>query len=199
VKKYLVALLACSALAGGGIALADAPKAPDGPPGMHHMSKEDMQRHRAEMCSDMYAHAVGRLAFVEAKLSLSSAQEGAFDKWKSVKLSEAKEHSVKCASMPMPDMAERHSPLEHMAREEEMLKMRLADLQEERPALTAFYNSLNDTQKRELAMAGHDMRGGMMQGGMEHGRMGHGPMGHGPMDGGPDHDGPPPPPEAPGE
>jgi hypothetical protein len=197
VKKYLIALLACSALAGGGIALADAPKAAPDMAGMHHMSKEDLQRHRAEMCSDMYAHAVGRMAFLETKLSLSPAQEGAFDKWKGVRLSEAKEHSAKCASMPIPDMAERRSPLEHIAREEEMLKMRLADLETERPVLAAFYNSLNDTQKHELAMAAHGMHGGMMHG-MGRGRMGHGPMGHGgPMDAGPDRDGPPP--SAPGE
>jgi hypothetical protein len=205
VKKYLIPLLACTALVGGGIALADAPpKPPDG--AMHRMSKEDMQRHRTEMCSNMYAFAAGRMAFVEAKLSLSPAQEGAFDKWKGVKLSEAKAHSAKCASMPMPDMAERGSPVEHMAHEEERLKMRLADLQTERPVLAAFYNTLNDTQKHELAMAGHGMRGGMMHGrmghgpmghdGMGHGPMGHGPMEHGPMDGGPDG---PPPPDAPGE
>jgi len=97
--------------------------------------------------------------------------------------------------MTPPDMNGPPSPLEHMAREEEMLKARLADLQMERPLVATLYNSLSDEQKKTFVMAehhGHGMHGmpGMM------GRHGHGPHGdpdgdddHGPMD----HDGAPPP------
>jgi hypothetical protein len=207
-KTFVIPLLATTVLAGG---IAVAATAQHTGPGRHN--PQDMQQHRAEMCSNIYAGAVGRLAFLETKLSLSSSQTGAFNAWKNVKLSEAKEHSAKCSTMAMPDRDHMPSPLDHMAREEQMLKARLASLQSERPALTTLYNSLNDTQKKEFAMAGMRMHGGGF-GGMHHGwfghrdggRMGaHGPMGHGPggpgmmgpQDGGPD--GPPPPPPGDGE
>ena len=91
---------------------------------------------------------------------------------------------------------ERPSVIDHLAREEDMLKDRLADLQAERPALEALYNTLTPDQRNDL---GHDgMRGGMGRPGgrMMMGMMGHrgpmgpgmGPMGHGPADA------PPPPP-----
>ncbi|HEX2590277.1 MAG TPA: Spy/CpxP family protein refolding chaperone [Rhizomicrobium sp.] len=203
-KKFIIPLLATTLLAGGIAVAATAPR-PDMP------GKDDLQRHRAQMCSDMYAHEVGQLAFLETKLSLSPAQTGAFNAWKGVKLLEAKEHSAKCSTMVMPDRDHPPSPLDHMAREEQMLKARLASLQTERPALTTLYNALNDTQKKEFAMAGMRMHGGPIH----HGWFGHGPGGrmgdhggpmggHGP-DGGPgmmrdhDGDGPPPPPPGDGE
>lgn len=181
-KKFVIPLLAATALAGG-IAFAAAPKH-DGPsmPG-----REDMQRHRAEMCSNLYARAVGGMAFLETKLSLTPAQSGAFNAWKNVKLSEAKAQSAKCSTMAMPDRDHMPSPMEHMAREEERLKARLADLQTERPVLAAFYGSLNDTQKHEFVMAGMRMHGGGFGhgrhggGGMHRGWFGHG--GHGHMNG----------------
>jgi len=199
-KKYIIPLLACATLAGG-ITFAAAPK--DGP--MHHgFDPAEMQKHHAEMCSDMAARETGQMAYLEAKLQLTGAQQSAFDQWKSVKLSEAKDRSAKCASMKMPDMAGgpdamRHSPIEHMDREGDMLKHRLADLEQERPALTALYNSRNDTQKRAFAMEGghHGMHGGF---GHRHGGMGmmhghHGDHAMGGPDGEPgpdDQDGPPP-------
>jgi hypothetical protein len=187
-NKLIVPLLAGTILAGG-IAIAATAKH-DGP-GMP--DRADMQRHHAEMCSNIVAHETGAMAFLETKLALTPAQSGPFNAWKGVKLSEAKAHSAKCSTMAMPDRDHMPSPMVHMAREEEMLKARLADLQAERPVLAAFYNSLNDTQKREFAMAGLRMHGGM---GMHHGWFGHGhgmmggdhgPDGHGMHDG----DGPP--------
>jgi hypothetical protein len=166
-KKFVIPLLACTALAGA-VALAAPPH-----PGTFNVqvNRDDMQRHHAEMCSDMYAHAVGHMAFLAEKLSLTPAQKGAFENWKSVKLAEAKAHSGKCGAMAMPAMDATGSPLEHMAREEEMLKTRLADLEAERPVLTAFYNALSDAQKKDFAMeGGHGLR--MMM--MRHHRMEHG-------------------------
>ena len=46
-----------------------------------------------------------------------------------------------------------------MAREEDRLKERLADLEAERPALEAFYNALSPAQKMEMARGA--MRDGM--------------------------------------
>lgn len=78
--------------------------------------------------------------------------------------------------------------------EEDLLKKRLADIQAERPALTAFYESLTPAQKEEFGqgdmrrMAGRmRMMLGMM--GRPHPGMGPGPTEHGPMG-----EAPPPPP-----
>src|ERR1700750_2115055 len=102
-KKYIIPLLACTALAGG-LAFAAAPK--DGGPRHHEFNAAEMQKHRVEMCSDMAARETGHMAYLEAKLSLTGAQQSAFNNWKNVKLSEAKDRGAKCASMKMPDFAE---------------------------------------------------------------------------------------------
>ena len=47
-----------------------------------------------------------------------------------------------------------------MAREEERLKQRLADIQAERPALEALTNALSPSQKTEIARASEQRRGG---------------------------------------
>lgn len=171
-KKFGIPLLAATALAGG-VAFAAAAKHD----GLGMPGRDDMQRHRTEMCSNLYARAVGGMAFLETKLSLTPEQSGAFNAWKDVKLSEAKAQSAKCSAMAMPDRDHMPSPMEHMAREEERLKARLADLQTERPVLAAFYTSLNDTQKHEFMMAGMRMPGGfghgMHGGGMHAGWFGH--------------------------
>ncbi len=89
-----------------------------------------------------------------------------------------------------------------MARQEEVLRQRLADLSVQRPALEALYNSLSAEQREKFRpAAGPSMgRGGMRQrnammrdrliqrGGMR-GPAGRGPGGRGPM-------GPPPAPPA---
>ena len=90
--------------------------------------------------------------------------------------------------------------VDRLNNEETMLKQRLADIDAEKPALTAFYGSLSDQQKQEFGHGSmHHMGGPMMMGmmGRPHPGMG-GPMGHGPgpMGGpmGPAGDAPPPPP-----
>ena len=79
--------------------------------------------------------------------------------------------------------------MERLNREEEMLKDRLADIDAERPALTALYAALTPTQKQEVAAAvRHRMAGrmhrmmGMMHDAPEMGRrMGRGPAGEPPL------------------
>jgi hypothetical protein len=73
-----------------------------------------------------------------------------------------------------------------MAMEENLLKKRLADIEAERPALTAFYNALTQAQKAELTRAGMRRMEGrmhMMLSMLDHpGMMRPGPM-NGPQDG----------------
>jgi hypothetical protein len=154
----------------------------------------DRGARRGQFCKDMYAHKVGELAFLEAKLSLTSNQEPLFDRWKQTTLDIAKRHEGDCTNRkPRAENGERHSVVDRLAMEEDMLKKRLSDIEAERPALAAFYDSLSAAQKQEFGHGG--MRGRMMgmmgrHPGMGPGRMGlMGPMGHGPMG-----DAPPPPP-----
>jgi hypothetical protein len=167
-----------------------ATRAEGGPPDMRDGMRED-GAHRAEMCKEMYAHKVGELAFLEAKLSLSASQAPLFARWKDASLDIAKRHETDCASDDRRADHDRHSDVvDRLTREEDMLKKRLADIQAERPALAAFYESLTPAQKEEFGHGGMRRMAGrmhMMMGmmgrphpGMGPGRMEHGPMGEAP-------------------
>ena len=165
--KFALPLLAALAL-GAPAALAQA--APPAPPpagqGWGHFSKEDMQKHMAQMCEDRYARAVGKLAYLEAKLQLTDIQKPLFERWKGELLSTVKTRTAKCG--------EPKKPLDedivgHLKRQEERLKTRLADLQAQMPALEALVGSLSDAQKHILIQAHHQLmmeRGRRMMGGM---------------------------------
>ena len=175
---------------------------------------ERMRAHLAQMCKDMYAHKVGEMAFLETKLALTPAQAPLFAHWKQVNLDIAQHRSGECSTrtdkigekIAARKVGERPSPVDRMAREEEMLKTRLANLEAERPALAALYNALTPDQRKELGRGGmgdHPMMRHMMMGMMDH-RRGMGPMsmgpmgmrpGMGPMDHGPADAPPPPPPQ----
>lgn len=157
-----------------------APPQQDG--GRHHewmeQHKGDRTAWHARMCTDMYAHRVGMVAELGAKLDLTDSQRPLFERWKGVVLENAKSHQSECAAHT-PDMGHRPTLLEREAHMREHLKGRLAAMDAQAPALDALYNSLNPAQKMELDHMGHHgMRGG-------HGMMHHG---FGGMHGG--HDGP---------
>ena len=126
---------------------------------MHMPTPAQMAAHFKQMCQDHYAREAGALAYSEAKLSLSTAQQPLFARWKQVKLDIAKRRADSCAShTPRQADAKMPSLVERMTRREDMLKQRLADLDSERPALEALYNSLSAEQKREFGR-GMDGRG----------------------------------------
>lgn len=140
------------------------------------------------LCSDIPARAAGHLAFLETKLALSGTQKPLFERWQAVRMDRARRMAATCEArvkegpsrrQAMRDRA-RPSPVDRLEREETHLKQRLADIGAERPALSALYASLSNTQKADFRPRGGFHRGMMMR------RM------HGPMDGGPS--GAPPPP-----
>jgi len=164
------------------LAMASPALAQMGPP----PASADRSAHHEQMCVNHYANAVGKLAALEVRLSLTAAQKGPFEKWKSVKLADAKTASANCAEMkpPSPDasiMDQRQHQIAH-------LEARLASLKAETPALEALVKVLTPEQQKILRHAamkamhdGMDGRHGMM--GRGHDRMP--PMGM--------HDAPPPP------
>jgi hypothetical protein len=135
--------------------------APDAsaPHAWHRPGPEAMAAWHARRCNDRYAHTAGRLAYLEASLSVTDAQRGALDRWRDAVLGEAKSHVQAClARAPH----EGHAPdaLERSADAQKMLETKLAALRSERPALEAFYSSLTPEQKtlfdREGMKWGHD-------------------------------------------
>ena len=183
-------------------------------PGMPPDMMEDRGERRAQFCKDMYAQKVGELAFLEAKLSLSGSQQPLFEHWRQASLDVAKQHQEECTSREHRKPGERASVVDRLNMEETMLKKRLANIDAEKPSLTAFYDSLSQQQKQEFGRAMHPMEGRMhmmmgmmgephsgMGGRMRRGPMGGppgpmgpGPMGPGQMGPGPLGDAPPPPP-----
>jgi LTXXQ motif family protein len=147
-----------------------------------------------QMCDDRYASEVGRMAYLEARLHLTDAEQPLFTHWKEVRVDIAKHRTAECAAHAGPGQ-DHADPVAQMGREEDMLKQRIADLEAERPVFSALYAVLAPDQRLTLApphpMMGHD-RGPMNRGPMNQGPMDHGPMppnGMGEM--------PPPPPPAP--
>ncbi len=145
----------------------------------HHgwRDRPDFAAMHGEMCKDLYARAVGRMAYLEARLQLTSAQQPLFETWKNVVMANAGERSKACAAMMPPPAPP--SILDAMQHEQAMLQARLSALQAEMPALTAFYQSLSPEQQRAL----------MAEGRGPHGHFGHERGEHGEHDG--PHDGPP--------
>lgn len=170
-KPVMVALVAPGGMAATAPqAMTAAPQAEmAGPP------PRDIAQMRAQFCKDAYARRVGEMAYFEAKLSLTSAQAPLFDRWKQATLDVARRHSDDCSR---PDRRARNGREltlpDRMARQEDRLKRRLADLQSERPALEALYNALNPAQKAELTRGVGRLL--MMRGMMEQHMMA-GPMG----------------------
>jgi len=176
-----------------------APRAEGGPP--PDMREAAGEPRREQVCKFLYARKAGELAFLEAKLSLSANQAPLYARWKQASLDVAKQHEGDCAGRkPREARGRQLSMVDRLAMEEDLLKRRLADIEAERPALTALFAALTPAQRQEFSqddmrdMAGrmHMMLGMMDRPRANVGFMRQGPMGgpNGPMGGPP---GPPPP------
>jgi hypothetical protein len=116
-----------------------------------------------QMCDDRYASEVGRMAYLEARLHLTEAEQPLFAHWKDVRLDIAKRRSVDCTAHAVAGQ-DRADPVAQMGHEEDMLKQRIADIDAERPVFSALYAVLAPDQRRTLTpphpMIGRD-RGAM--------------------------------------
>lgn len=134
----------------------------------------DFAKFHAEMCTNHYAHAVGKLAELETKLALTSSQKGAFERWKDIKLKNAKAQSTKCADFTPPGRDA--SIMELRQRQIARLEERLAALKAETPALDALVKVLTPEQQTVLKRAARETMGEHMMM-MRHFRDDRGPMG----------------------
>jgi len=120
----------------------------------------EMTAHLKQMCEDHYAREAGRMAYMEARLKLTSAQQPLFAHWKDVALDIAKRRSADCSQRVAQRDRKERNVVERMGREEEMLKRRVADLESERPALSALYGALSPEQREALSPGRHRMLAG---------------------------------------
>ncbi|HEX4371051.1 MAG TPA: Spy/CpxP family protein refolding chaperone [Rhizomicrobium sp.] len=142
---------------------------------MHRFNPADMAARHKQRCEDGYAQSVGRMAYLETRLNLTGPQQSLFSAWRSVRLGIAKRHADACTQHDVSQVHEEVSPVDRMARMEDRLKKRIADLEAERPAFAALYGALSPDQQKALAPHRH----GMMRG--HRGMRGHGMMGRGVM------------------
>jgi hypothetical protein len=153
----MISAAAFGALLVGSAFAQSAPANNDGHMGwMHH---GDPAAFHANMCSDRYAREAAKLAYVDAKLDLTSSQRPLFEAWKTSVLGSAKAGESACLAH-RPDMAHPPTALERAAMMRKMLEGRLAAMDAAQPSLEVFYNSLSVAQKADLDRMGQDRFGG---------------------------------------
>ena len=143
------------------------------------MNVDPAQWHK-QMCTDHFARDVGRMAYIETKLSLNDSQRPLFDSWKQTVLGSAKTHEGDCLSHQarMDGEMHGHNIIERESRMQTMLQTRLAELNAEMPSLKALYDSLTPEQKIVFdhgGPMGHHEGHGMRGHGGWHGHGGQGP------------------------
>jgi hypothetical protein len=111
-----------------------------------------------EMCADRFAHDTAKIAYLETRLELTDAQRPAFENWKSSVLAAANSQKNNCAARTA-DAGHAPTILDREAREEVMLKARVAALDAELPSLTALYQTLSPDQRAMLDRPRHDHEG----------------------------------------
>ena len=139
---------------------------------MRRFNPTDLAAFHKQRCEDGYARSVGRMAYLVTRLNLTGSQQSLFSAWRSSRLAVAKRQADACAQRDVSQARQETSPVDRMARMEDRLKQRIADLDAERPTFTALYNALSPDQRKALASPRHMMHRGMGR----HREMGRGMM-----------------------
>ncbi len=120
----------------------------------------DMAKHHSEMCANHYARAAGKLTEIEVRLNLTTNQKAPFERWKQVKLTEAKAQSTHCADFTPPG---RDAPIMELRdRQIAQLQARLDSLKGEQASLGALVKVLTPDQQNELKRVALEIRGERM-------------------------------------
>lgn len=119
------------------------------------MSSETRAKMMQSFCTDRTAHAAGRLAYLEAKLKPTAAQQAAWKKYSDAVTADATAREKECLARPARNdgKGERPSIVERQAMMEKGLEARLASLKATTPALQSLYATLSDEQKAVLDRA----------------------------------------------
>lgn len=147
----------------------DAAARTDAPPAMDAAMMHPPRDGR--FCKNLVARKAGKIAFLETKLELTPAQAPLFAQWKQVNLDMARRHEGDCTARSAQPGTRSCDAVERLNRQETRLKRRLADIEAERPALTALYAALTPAQQQDFSRGEHHRMGGHMHHMM--GMMGH--------------------------
>jgi hypothetical protein len=104
-----------------------------------------------QRCDDRFANEAGHMAYLEARLQLTDAEQPLFAHWKDIRLDIAKRGAADCKAHAQSASQDRADPVDRMSREEDMLKHRIADLDTERPIFAALYAALTPEQRDILS------------------------------------------------
>jgi len=100
-------------------------------------------------CEDRIARRIGNRAYLKARLDLKADQVPAWDAFQKAADEASAREKTKCASLPTEMKAPLSLP-DRLAREEEMMKSRIASIEAVRPSLVALYDKLSPEQKAVL-------------------------------------------------
>jgi hypothetical protein len=153
--RKLIALSFVAALSTSSLAFAQT--APSVPPvqAQPQAEQQGADEHR-QTCTERYAHIVGRLAYLEAKLELTAGQRPLWDKWRDAVISGADQRRALCRQSPFRSGA--HATIvERQAYFGRITAARAQALQTAQPALEALYQALSPEQREVLdrPMSGH--------------------------------------------
>lgn len=102
-----------------------------------------------DTCTELNAAVVGQLAYMEAKLELTSAQRPLWDKWRQIVIAGAKKEQTAC----LQDVAGGNGHptiLERSAHRAQVLSDEIENLRAAQPALEALYQALTAEQRAVL-------------------------------------------------
>ncbi len=139
-KKMTASILALPLMLMAGGAFAD-----------DHKDMDSATGH-AEMCTDHYAHAFGKIAYLQAKLGITDKQQAAWDAWSKVELDSAAKERDTCLGDKSMMHGDNNAPsiLDQESHIETMLQAKLDELHASRGPLETLYGQLSSDQKQEF-------------------------------------------------
>ncbi|MEA2780605.1 MAG: hypothetical protein QOK29_2149 [Rhodospirillaceae bacterium] len=138
----LVAVLYATGLSGIGQASAEEGMTPPS----HHYEHDRAERMKNK-CLSRFARSAGHLAYLEARLQLTPAQQPLWDKWQQALAAGAGKQRESClASLPAADA--KPTALDRDTRIQNMLEIKVDSLKAARPALEALYQVLTPDQRK---------------------------------------------------
>jgi hypothetical protein len=116
----------------------------ESPASHHEQNRAERIKHS---CVDHFARSAGHLAYLKAKLQLTSAQQPLWESWQQTVMAGAEKQRESClASLPAADA--KPTALDRDARIENLLAIKVDSLKAARPALEALYQVLTPDQRK---------------------------------------------------
>jgi hypothetical protein len=99
------------------------------------------------MCIEHFARSAGRMAYLEARLQLTTDQQPQWDKWRLAVAAGAEKERSDCLA-DVPAAGAMPTALDRDSHRQKIMAVKVATLQAARPALEALYQSLTPEQRQ---------------------------------------------------